>query len=154
MTCGDDLKGKLSAEGFRLTPQRLVIFEELAHFKGHRSAQEVYEAASERLPGLNLATVYRTLDSLHQAGLVDLMESGTDQLRFSLRNPDRPHAHLICRCCGETLELPAEALEQLSNDIRRRKGFALDLDHLSFMGLCKCCTEKSEDIQMNKEGGA
>lgn len=144
MACGDRLKEILQEQGFRLTSQRLVIFEELAHSKDHRSAQEIYDEAQKRLPGLNLATVYRTLDSLHQAGLLDMMDSGSDQLRFSLHDKDRPHAHLICRHCGKTLELPVGALDQLTIAVRSRTNFQLDLNHLSFLGLCQKCAPEIE----------
>jgi Fur family ferric uptake transcriptional regulator len=139
MACGARLTDALRQEGFRITPQRQVILEVVAHGDEHQSAQQVYQAAYRRLPGLNLATVYRTLDSLNRAGLVDLLDDTHGSLRFALRDPENQHAHLVCRLCGATRELPVAGLTRLAQDIRRRTGFEPDLGHHTFGGLCPGC---------------
>jgi len=139
MACGAQMTGALRQAGFRITPQRQVILEVVAHGSDHQSAQQVYAAARRRLPGLNLATVYRTLDNLNRAGLVDLMDDTHGALRFSLRDPDNQHAHLVCRLCGATLELPVAWLARLAQDIQRRTGFEADLAHQTLGGLCPAC---------------
>jgi len=139
MACGTQMNGALRQAGFRITPQRQVILEVVAHGSDHQSAQQVYSAARRRLPGLNLATVYRTLDSLNRAGLVDRMDDTHGSLRFSLRDPENQHAHLVCRQCGATFELPVTWLTRLAQDIRRRTGFEADLRHQAFGGLCPAC---------------
>ncbi|MCJ7513050.1 MAG: transcriptional repressor [Anaerolineales bacterium] len=139
MACREQMAGALRQAGFRITPQRQVILEVVAHGKDHQSAQQVHLAARRRLPGLNLATVYRTLDSLNRAGLVDLMDDTKGSLRFSLRDPQHPHAHLVCRQCGQTFEFPVTGLSRLAQDIRRRTGFRTDLEHQAFSGLCRGC---------------
>jgi Fur family ferric uptake transcriptional regulator len=133
------MTGALRQAGFRITPQRQVILEVVAHGSDHQSAQQVYAAARRRLPGLNLATVYRTLDSLNRAGLVDLMDDTHGSLRFSLRDPRHQHAHLVCRQCGAMLELPVTGLARLAQDIHRRTGFKADLGHQTINGLCPTC---------------
>jgi Fur family ferric uptake transcriptional regulator len=139
MACGAQMTGALRQAGFRITPQRQVILEVVAHGSDHQSAQQVFKAARRRLPGLNLATVYRTLDSLNRAGLVDLMDDSRGSLRFSLRDPKHPHAHLVCRQCGKTLELPVNWVARLANDIHRQTGYRADLEHLTFSGRCPDC---------------
>lgn len=143
MACGVRMAGALRQAGFRITPQRQVILEVVAHGQDHQSAQQVYRTALRRLPGLNLATVYRTLDSLNRAGLVDLMDDTNGSLRFSLRDPHHPHAHLVCRECGETIELPATWLRRLTENLRRTTGFQADLEHQTFSGLCPACAQKA-----------
>jgi Fur family ferric uptake transcriptional regulator len=141
MSCGDRLSGELRLSGFRVTPQRGVILETIAHMKGHLSAQEVFESARLRLPGLNIATVYRTLETLHEAGLVDFMLSATDPVRFSLRDQDNPHDHLVCRRCHKVLELDHDLLTPLASGVARDQGFRLDTDHLTLTGICHACRE-------------
>ena len=141
MTCGDVLASALREHGFRVTAQRTIILETIAHMEGHISAQQVYEQALERLPGLNLATVYRTVETLHQAGLIDLLSTTTDPMRFSLHDPEHPHGHLICRNCGCTEELPFEIVRQIEDSIILSQSFVIDRDHLSFNGLCRSCTD-------------
>ena len=141
MSCGDRLKHDIQKAGFRVTPQRAVILETIAHMDGHRSAQEVFEIAQARLPGLNIATVYRTLDTLHHAGLVDLFSVSPDSMRFSLHDASNKHAHLHCKNCGSVIEVPLEPFNRLVMGIEREFNFTIDSNHLSFQGLCQDCYE-------------
>lgn len=139
MACGDELASELRARGFRVTPQRGVILETIAHNHGHQSVQEVYTQAGKSLPGLNIATVYRTLEMLHRAGLVDLLSTKADIVRFSLRDPEHPHYHLICRNCDQELELAPDRIDELANALKRDHGFSLDSSHLTLTGICQTC---------------
>jgi Fur family ferric uptake transcriptional regulator len=143
MSCGERLSHELREQGYRVTPQRAVILETIAHLDGHRTAQEVFRVAGERLPGLNLATIYRTLDTLHAASLVDLFDDGGGVTRFSLRDPEHRHGHLICRGCGRTLTLDPAQMASLGSEIQRGTGFQIDLEHLTLSGLCERCWHTS-----------
>ena len=122
-----------------MTPQRAVILETIAHKGGHLSAQEVYIEASERLPGLNIATIYRTLDSLHSAGLIDLLSSGSKPVHFSLRDPSNPHGHLVCRKCESIFEIDPAFIDRIAREVRHKSGFVIDAHHLTLTGLCEMC---------------
>lgn len=139
MACGDELAIELRRKGYRVTPQRGVILETIAHNHGHQSAQEVFALASKSLPGLNITTVYRTLEMLHRAGMVDLLSTQADLVRFSLRDPQHPHYHLICRNCDEVLELAPTLIDELAAVLKRDHGFSLDGSHLTLMGVCHAC---------------
>ena len=139
MSCGERLAAELRKKGFRVTPQRAVILETIAHEGGHLSAQEVYIEACERLPGLNIATVYRTLDSLHSAGLIDLLSSGSKPVHFSLRDPSNPHGHLVCRKCERIFEINPEFVNRIVQEVKQETGFVIDAHHLTLTGLCEMC---------------
>jgi Fur family ferric uptake transcriptional regulator len=145
MSCGERLAKELREQGYRVTPQRAVILETIAHMDGHRTAQEVYRAAGERLPGLNLATIYRTLDTLHQASLVDLFDDGAGVTRFSLRDPEHQHGHLVCQECGRTLTLDPDYVSSLARKIYRETGFQISLHHLTLTGVCDACSRSAEE---------
>lgn len=142
MSCGERLTTELRRAGYRVTAQRAVILESVAHAGDHRSAQQVYDDARRRLPGLNPATVYRTLETLHSAGLVDLYSSGGRSLRFSLREAGHPHAHLVCSVCGREIELDSRLVSSFGKAIERRTGFEIDAHHLTLSGTCSRCTSK------------
>lgn len=142
MSCGDKLAEELRNKGFRVTPQRMVILETIAHIGGHLSVREVFADAQQRLPGLNVATVYRTLDSLHQAGMVDLFYTGANPSRFSIRDPEYPHGHLFCRRCEQILDIDPELIKSIAEQIGTDTGFFLDCNHLTLSGLCKMCNEQ------------
>lgn len=131
----------LRQKGLRATPQRTVILELLHEVEGHQhlTAQELFQKAQDRLPGLNLATVYRTLEGLFEAGLVDRMDSGQDTVRYSLRDPAHLHGHLHCRVCQHGPEIGPEDLASIARLIQERYGFALDVNHLTLAGVCREC---------------
>jgi Fur family transcriptional regulator, ferric uptake regulator len=143
MSCGPRLAQELRQAGFRVTPQRSIILEAVSHNAGHQTAQQVFDQARQRLPGLNLATVYRALDALHRAGLIDLLSNGSDLVRFGLHDPTHPHAHLICRSCDDILEVGPDSVQRLAAALKRSSGFSLDVGHLTLVGLCDRCSAKA-----------
>ncbi len=140
LSCADRLSRELRAAGYRVTPQRLIILEAVAHARDHTSAQQVFNQARRRLPGLNPATVYRTMQTLHAAGLVDLYTNSGQALRFSLRDAEHPHAHLVCRSCGRELELDPSLVKSFGRTVERRTGFQIDTNHLTLGGVCARCS--------------
>jgi Fur family ferric uptake transcriptional regulator len=131
----------LREKGLRATPQRTIILELLHEVVGHQhqTAQELFQRAQERLPGLNLATIYRTLEGLFEAGLVDRMDAGQDNVRYSLRDPAHLHGHLRCRNCHQGPEIGPEDLTAIAHLIEERYGFVLDVNHLTLNGVCENC---------------
>lgn len=139
MSCGDTLVKKIRAQGYRVTAQRTIILETIAHVDGHLSAQQVYEQSVERLPGLNLATVYRTVDTLHEAGLVDMLDAQSEPMRFALRDPEDPHGHLVCIRCRQVMDLDAKLIQDLAHTVSSQTQFYVDHHHLTLQGICPDC---------------
>jgi Fur family ferric uptake transcriptional regulator len=143
MSCSERLRLEMRLRGLRVTPQRAVILETVSHLGGHPTATEVYREAARRLPGLNPATVYRTLEALQAAGMVDGMGGPGGKSRFSLRDLSHPHHHLVCIDCGGELELDPSWITGLAQQVRRRKGFRLHTHHLTLTGLCRDCAARA-----------
>jgi Fur family ferric uptake transcriptional regulator len=137
----ESLTTSLRQGGLRMTSQRSIILDVLAATDGHRhmTAQEVYTRAHKRLPGLNVTTVYRTLDTLHEAGLVDLMTAGGGEVRFAIRNPEHRHCHLVCRVCSRELEFDVAMMGGFADRLRKATGFRVDVDHVALGGVCGEC---------------
>jgi Fur family ferric uptake transcriptional regulator len=106
---------------------------------GHLSVPEVFSEARERLPGLNITTIYRTLETLHRAGMVDLFYSGSGPTRFALRDPDQAHGHLVCSECEHVLDIDEGLIDHLAEEVERKTGFSIDPHHLTLLGLCEDC---------------
>src|SRR3990170_8100430 len=147
MSCGERLARELKRRGQRITPQRAVILETIAHMQRHVSAQEVFEQARLRLPGLHLATVYRALDGLQQAGLVDPFHAGPGQTRFAMTQEDHPHGHLVCQRCGRTESFDPCMAQELAEQVAERHGYQVNLSHLTLRGLCSECRALSPDTR-------
>lgn len=143
MSCGEKLAQELRARRYRVTPQRAVILETIAHLPGHHTANEVFEISRQRLPALNLATVYRTLETLHEANMVDLFNREGYSLQYALRDPAHPHGHLICQCCGNVIEFDLALLDCIQRSIQERYQFQIDCSHLSLHGRCASCKQEN-----------
>jgi Fur family transcriptional regulator, ferric uptake regulator len=143
MTCHKPALERLQQQGVRLTAQRSVILEDLFHSSGHRTAEAIYQHVSERLPGLNVATVYRTLELFHEAGLIVSYPGKDGITEFELvRSGGDLHHHLVCRRCGTEYAMEIEPVEQLRATIFERFGFHADLDHIVLTGLCAHCAKE------------
>lgn len=137
MTCGNQYAPELRARGFRMTPQRMAILHILYHAGGHLSPIEVYERASQDIPGLTEATVYRTLEFLAENGLARSAHVGNGHFVYEFAKSD--HHHLICRKCGGELQIDHTPLEKVFAELESTSGFRFIDSHVTFFGLCPAC---------------
>lgn len=139
MRSSDDAD-KLRREGHRLTPQRLIVLEIIKNSGCHLTADEIHAAVVQVSPYINIATVYRTLQWLQNAGLVAPMTIGGGTLRYEYIS-GAEHHHLICQECGYEQEIGNDLLEGLKAQLLERYGFAAQLNHLGLPGLCSTCQQ-------------
>jgi len=132
----------LRQQGLRITPQREMIIEALAHQEGHVTAESIFEAVQTRTRSINIATVYRTLDMLVERGLANRADLGNGRLVYVTRQ-HWPHMHLLCRACGQVIRADAGRIVSRSQAMQGRYGFAADLNHLCIPGQCAGCISRS-----------
>jgi Fe2+ or Zn2+ uptake regulation protein len=137
VSCSETYIPELHARGFRMTPQRMAILHVLRHSGGHLAPVQVYERACRELPGLTEPTVYRTLEFLAANGLVQQAHVGSGRMVYQIAA--RAHHHLICRSCGQEVELEHAALARLYHQLETGTGFRLTDGHHTFFGLCPDC---------------
>ena len=137
MSCEGEITKKLSNRGFRVTPQRREILHILLHAQKHLTPTEIFEEAHLKLPHLTETTVYRTLEFLAQVGLAQEAFSATSKSAYEIS--DYTHHHLICRKCGQDVEIPHVKLDTFCENLETETGFQLMQNHLSFFGLCPTC---------------
>jgi len=138
MTRVQDIASRLSQKGYRMTPQRLMILESIEGASGHISAEEIYRDIKKRYPGLNISTVYRTLELLKEMELVTETDMGDGRVRFHSLGHEHHH-HLVCSKCGKVIDLDEETLAPLTSVLSRKYGFRADLKHLAIFGRCRNC---------------
>ncbi|MBI3168626.1 MAG: transcriptional repressor [Chloroflexi bacterium] len=137
MSCADEYAPQLRARGYRMTSQRLAILHVLHHNGGHLSPVEVYEQARTELPSLTETTVYRTLEFLAGNGLVRPALTGSGHLVYEIARHE--HHHLVCRNCGNEMEVEHELLKSMYETLEVESGYKLTDSHLTFFGLCPNC---------------
>lgn len=138
MSCGSEYASQLRSRGFRMTPQRMAILHVLHHAGTHLSPGEVYRRARRELTGLTEPTVYRTLEFLVENGLVQPSHSGNGHFTYQIAGRD--HHHIICRVCGDGIEVEHSLLENLYQILEKGSGFRNINSHLTFMGVCPSCS--------------
>ena len=72
----------LREKGFKVTPQRLAVYDVLCHTKAHPTADMIYGELQPTYPTMSLATVYKTLDILSKVGLVQVLNVGEESFRY------------------------------------------------------------------------
>lgn len=125
-------------QGMRPTKQRKAVVDALDSFEDFRSAQEIHELLGNRGDPVGLATVYRTLQRLAEAGEVDQLRTEDGEAIYR-RCSDTHHHHLVCRSCGATVEVEGPAVERWTRAIAAEHGYG-DVSHtLEIFGTCGNC---------------
>jgi Fe2+ or Zn2+ uptake regulation protein len=137
MNQSEPYSAHLRAHGYRLTPQRIAIFNILQDAGCHLTPGEVYARARALMPGLTEPTVYRTLNFLVEQGFALAAHVGSGQIVYEIAGRD--HHHLICKACGHTYEIDHAALQALYEQFQENTGFLIDSVHVTFFGLCAEC---------------
>ena len=132
----------MSPAPVRATRQRAAIADLLDELDDFRSAQDLHDALKQRGEGIGLTTVYRTLQSMAESGLVDVLRTDTGESVYRRCSADHHH-HLVCRTCGATVEIQGGHVEAWAADVAREHGFS-DISHtIEIFGVCGGCAPDS-----------
>ena len=134
----NNLIGELTEQGYRLTPQRMMIISAINNSDHHISAEEIYAQAVARYPNVNISTVYRTLELLKRLNLVTETNMGEGRVRYHPADKGHHH-HLVCQECGNIIDLDESLLAPLESALLKEYKFSADLRHLAILGLCRDC---------------
>lgn len=122
-----------------MTRQRAAVGALLERTDDFRSAQQLHESLRDSGDTIGLATVYRTLQALAEAGEVDVLRTPEGEAAY--RSCSRGHHHhLVCRSCGYSVEIHPEAMEKWASDIAEEHGFTDTGHELEIFGLCRACS--------------
>jgi Fur family transcriptional regulator, ferric uptake regulator len=145
------LKKHIQGRQLKLTRQRKIILDTLLAMPRHVSAEEIYEASVKKNSSIGLATVYRTLHLLSEAGLIQGREFGDGQSRYELAYNQHHHDHLVCIHCGKIIEFENMDIEYLQEQVAIKHSFKIQRHKLELYGECKECQEKAS--RKNKRKG-
>lgn len=134
---GVDWHEKLRSRGYRLTPQRQLVLEAVGRL-GHATPEDIVTAVRETATGVNISTVYRTLELLEELGLVQHTHLGHGAPTYSMTS-ELDHVHLVCRDCGGIDEAPPELVAPIVEQLATTRGFQVDVGHFAVFGRCRAC---------------
>lgn len=132
----------LRGAGQRVTrPRVAVLARVIAAGSDHVSADTVLDDVSAHHADVHRATVYRTLESLTDAGVLRHvhLDRGLRAYHLASVTGPPPHLHAQCSRCGRVVDLPPDALGDAADRIRTATGFRLDAGHAALSGVCADC---------------
>lgn len=130
----------LREKGFKVTPQRLAIYEVLAKTKAHPSAEMIFNELQPVYPTMSLATVYKTIDILREIGLVQVLNVGEDSFRYDADTSD--HAHVRCLDCGRVEDVYGIDSANVVENVSTATNYRLSGQQFYFFGTCPECQVK------------
>jgi Fur family ferric uptake transcriptional regulator len=131
------LADTLRARGLRLTAQRQLVLEAVYRL-GHATPDQVHAEVARTASGINITTVYRTLELLEELGLVTHTHLSHGAPTYHGVS-DEQHVHLVCRSCGGIDDVPADVLDALAQTLSQEKAFLVDVGHVALFGVCAAC---------------
>ena len=133
-----DIRSELRSRGLRWTPQRKLILDVLSGARGHVTGSDIVERCRAREPETTPSTVYRTLAVLEDLGYLHHSHGADGREEFHVL-PVAEHAHLQCVRCGGSWEINPTETADLVAGLERRRGFRVDVGHLTIAGRCEAC---------------
>ena len=147
-TAVERFRDLLSSHGYRVTPQRLAIYEALVATDQHPSAEELYRQVKKRFPMISPATVYNTLQLLVRMGLAS--ETGfPGETRYD-GNPE-VHINILCVGCRRIFDVEEELATEVFRRVKDKSQFTLFGQRHEFFGLCPDCRARGVEVAGDDE---
>lgn len=140
-----DWERRLKDHGFRITPQRQLVLEAVEHLR-HGTPEEILVEVQRTATGVNLSTVYRTLEVLEDVGLVTHAHIGHGPPTYHAVDED-VHIHLVCDRCASVMSVPAGIAKDFVDRLEADYGFRTDISHVSVHGLCQDCLARPREVE-------
>lgn len=137
MLTSQELATTLRDHGYKVTPQRLAIYEALAATKSHPSAEMLFSSLQPKYPSMSFATVYKTIEILHKINVVQILNTGEDSMRYDADTS--VHHHIQCTECGAVDDLMNVDSSGLVREAESRTGYDIAAHQFYFFGVCPRC---------------
>jgi Fur family ferric uptake transcriptional regulator len=131
-----------------MTNQREIILRELKKSKRHLAADELYDIVKKVMPRISLATVYRNLEILSEAGMIGKLEISGRQKRFDFDVSD--HDHIYCVVCHRVDNLNIDRKGVDSEQLGIEVGYTITGYRVEIMGICPECQKKEKKMEKNR----
>jgi Fur family ferric uptake transcriptional regulator len=135
----------LEQKGYRKTPERYTILEEIYSTKGHFDVESLRESLKSKSHKISTATVYNTIELLLECNLIKKHQFGGENVsRYEKTFESDQHDHLICTACGNVAEFWNPAVDEIQKNVEQTTGFEVSSHILYFYGLCPKCKSKQK----------
>jgi Fur family peroxide stress response transcriptional regulator len=128
---------RLRASGLRATGARIAILEALEDDRRHPTAEMLFDSLRERFPSLSLSTVYATIDTFLEHGIIRQVSSRSGRLRVDGTPPD--HDHAVCRKCGRVYDIDPAAIDRPTRLPALPGGLQVTNRYVEYEVICQQC---------------
>ena len=122
----------------RLSYPRLLIYQKLSNVKSPLSPQEIYQCLLKKQKKIGLTSIYRALDLFESLGIAFKIINGSS-VKYKLCEIEDHHHHIICKACGDVVELNFCDISDWSKKVTESTGYQVVDHQLNFYGFCKSC---------------
>lgn len=136
MLNSSELTHVLRSSGYKVTPQRFAVYEELTREAWHPSVEMLYERVKKKYPAMSLATVYKTMEILSKVGAVRVLNTPETSLRYDGDVSD--HAHCQCTICNEIADVWFNK-DEMTRKVEKDTDYIITSKELYFFGVCPAC---------------
>jgi Fur family peroxide stress response transcriptional regulator len=133
---------QLSGKGIRLSYQRIKVLEYLYAHEGHPTVEEIFQALSGDIPSLSKVTVYNTVHTLVDAGLVRVVDIDGAETRYDIILAS--HGHFLCTACRKIYNFEIN-IDQVP--VTGLNGFQITQKNVTFRGVCPDCRNLSAQVK-------
>lgn len=130
----EELLNILSRQGIQPSFQRMKILEALLTRRDHPTVLSIYEDVSKEVPTISKTTVYNTLSTFTEKGLVTALTVSSEESRYDVET--YPHHHLVCKQCGAILDINICCEYAVKSEV---EGHRVEEVHGYFKGICRDC---------------
>jgi len=132
----------LKAKGLLYSKQREQILAAFVKIKNHPTIDDIYGTLRKKNLNIGLATVYRTMRVICDAGLAAEIDFADGLRRFEYKYRHHNHHHLVCIKCGRVIEVTSSRIENLQKKLAKQHNFTPARDTMKIFGLCSRCKNK------------
>lgn len=97
----NSIMNALTGCGLKITPQRMAVLEVLYSSHNHPTAEAIYRKVLGSMPGISATTIYNTLDTFVEKGLVKRVKTEADIMRYE---PVTEHHHHLYSSASDRME--------------------------------------------------
>ncbi|MYV05402.1 transcriptional repressor [Lactobacillus rossiae] len=130
----------LKDKHLRVTPQRQIVLHYLMTHHNHPDVGTMFDELKPVHQGLSLATIYNTLNTLVETGIVIELENGDAGTHYDYFG--RPHFHAVCQNCGKITDIFYDDFANLESAAVKQSGYMITEDHIELYGYCPDCQRK------------
>ena len=121
----------------RYSRQRELTLQVLKENMCHPTADFIYDKMKQKMPNISLATVYRNLNQLAEAGIIRKIEGLEGSVHFDHNTHN--HYHFVCIKCNKVYDVPYEVAPNLNDEVLKHTGLQVITHDITFKGICQHC---------------